>query len=779
MILVANTKRVVNPMRLDPSRTATLRRQFEEDIRRRFKSIQTDLIKLIMEEDAFGLKPQKRSVFNEQVTNERWKFLSKQQQLKRFQEWLKEQYDLKLLADQQAADNAYWNHYVQEGYKKGAGRAFDDTRKVGLQSKESLDFYNGTKDEFLRSSFGAPESIEKVKILASRVFTDLVGVTQGMATQMNRSLTDGLVQGQNPLTVARTLVKDLGISRNRAETIARTEIIRAHAEGQLDAFQRLGVTKLGVMVEWATAQDDRVCPRCRPLQGATFTLKEASGLIPRHPNCRCTWYPANLGESKKGQLRGKAKIDAAIKKSIAAEKKKRHKTFAQTAADSTWAGADTAIGKSRPDALVTPLAAKKLGGQVAGSLPKEILEHGTKEEQKQLMEWAHERARLNKIVKAGSATQEQIQRAKEVSFKFANLRAEIRARGGIIDKKIAPRLVQPQPAIVAKPLPIVPQPQPIPSISGAPSHIIFSGKATEFSRKVWAEVGGGIRDANHARTIGEMIRVKAETDPALSQAVVEVSRLREQVERIRVSLVGETYDAAKWQPMYQTNSKIVQLNEQIKARRLEAYREALREVRDFDHTGLTFSPYADKDINPLFTAAAKNLPDDWTKAVEAELELKTGKTKRGYFKDLSHQGRVQTSDGLARTRAEIMVSGSDPKTLEGVATHELIHAVSRTRHRMVDLERQFIDSRLSKYSVGAKKGEIKEKIKRIYPRSKNQQDEVGYKDKFKDHYCGRVYQHHAAEVMTVGAGQGMVEGYSCVIDDEDYLNFVLGVLAGL
>jgi SPP1 gp7 family putative phage head morphogenesis protein len=83
-----------------------------------------------------------------------------------------------------------------------------------------------------------------------------------------------------------------GITRRRALVLARTEIIAAHAEGQLDAFEAMNIEKVGVMAEWSTAGDDLVCAKCEPLEGAIMTVKEARGLLPRHPNCRCAWIPA-------------------------------------------------------------------------------------------------------------------------------------------------------------------------------------------------------------------------------------------------------------------------------------------------------------------------------------------------------------------------------------------------------------------------------------------------------------------------------------------------------
>jgi SPP1 gp7 family putative phage head morphogenesis protein len=218
----------------------------------------------------------------------RWQFHSTEQKLTAFREWLKRQILLHVVGEY-LDEHAWWNRYIMEGFRKGAARAFDDTRPqvraaMGRDQEAVRDFYAGTKDEFLRSSFNLPVPREKVKILASRTFTDLKGVTDGMAAKISHSLVDGLIKGDNPRAIARELAKAVDFSRARAETVSRTEIIRCHAEGQLDAFERLGVTEVGVMAEWATAHDARVCPLCRPLDGMVMKVGEATGLLPRHPN---------------------------------------------------------------------------------------------------------------------------------------------------------------------------------------------------------------------------------------------------------------------------------------------------------------------------------------------------------------------------------------------------------------------------------------------------------------------------------------------------------------
>jgi SPP1 gp7 family putative phage head morphogenesis protein len=76
-----------------------------------------------------------------------------------------------------------------------------------------------------------------------------------------------------------------------AITTARSEVQRAVNNGRLYVYHKRGnVAK----VRWATAADERVCPDCFAHEGITRTPKDAEGLIPLHPQCRCTWIVAGF-----------------------------------------------------------------------------------------------------------------------------------------------------------------------------------------------------------------------------------------------------------------------------------------------------------------------------------------------------------------------------------------------------------------------------------------------------------------------------------------------------
>ncbi len=319
-----------NPLKGDPTRTKTLRRKFESRLRKGFNRLAREIQILIVDLDAFGLG-EPTPLFKKLIANvgqREWAFLTDEAKLEEFEKWIQQQTGLHIVPE----DDRFWEDFVEEGYRKGAGRAFQDSKKREIAAQvtaEGQQFLAGRKTQFLIGMLGAPETVEKVKLLASRVLSDLKGVTTAMATQLRGILADGLVQGLNPRAIAREIA-DTVFGRQRAQRgarkgilaratrIARTEIIRAHAEGQLDSLERLGVEEVGVAVEWETANDGRVCPRCNALEGIVIKVEESPGLIPVHPNCRCSFIPANVGESTRGQVRSKSGISSRIKRSLKA-----------------------------------------------------------------------------------------------------------------------------------------------------------------------------------------------------------------------------------------------------------------------------------------------------------------------------------------------------------------------------------------------------------------------------------------------------------------------------
>lgn len=318
-------------LRIDPTRTSLLRKKFVSRMTGLLQSLKRDIYQLVVVEDAFGLKRSKLLL----SINTRWKFNTDDQKIEEFNQWLKTWVDARM-----GKNTNWWHEYILQGYSKGSGRAYADWKR-SRWNKQNQQFYKGSKEEFMQSSFSQPVQANKLKLLVGRTFNDLKGITDAMSAQVTRQLADGLVTGMSPREIAEKMnerVQAIGMAR--ANSLARTEIIRAHAEGQLDTFEQLGVTHLGVAVEWSTAEDERVCPKCKPLGGMVLKIEEAKGMLPRHPNCRCAWIPANVGEADQGRINTKTKILKAIRASLSKDKKQ------------AWAGADLNPDKQRPESVL-------------------------------------------------------------------------------------------------------------------------------------------------------------------------------------------------------------------------------------------------------------------------------------------------------------------------------------------------------------------------------------------------------------------------------------------
>jgi SPP1 gp7 family putative phage head morphogenesis protein len=330
----AKRKKHINPAALDPTRTSTIRHRFLVVMRAKFKRLQRDVIDLVDKQDAFGLKAPAGSPF---VQNRAaFQFLTTDEKLKGFNKWFKQRVDEGVLETTGDADPSepWTGKYVDSAYRKGTVNSYIAARP-NLRNTPS-DYAAGSQAEFLRSAFAQPEAVAKLRLLGTRSFEALKGITTDMSSKLSTVLADGLAHGKNPREIARNLAKTIeGISVKRAQTLARTEVINAHSEGQLDAFEELGVEEVGILAEWATAGDNRVCPLCNDLSGVVMTIKEARGLIPRHPNCRCAWLPAFADEKAKGQRRTAPTITAAVTKSARKEQPRAR----DPRKASRWAGA--------------------------------------------------------------------------------------------------------------------------------------------------------------------------------------------------------------------------------------------------------------------------------------------------------------------------------------------------------------------------------------------------------------------------------------------------------
>ena len=113
-------------------------------------------------------------------------------------------------------------------------------------------------------------------------------IPQVTTDAMTMAMVQGISLGEGPRTVARRVRKVADIGRYRAETIARTEMIRSAREAQRQLYtQNMAVQGY----RRQATQDSRVCLACLALSG---TLHKTDEIMPSHPNCRCVMIPETL-----------------------------------------------------------------------------------------------------------------------------------------------------------------------------------------------------------------------------------------------------------------------------------------------------------------------------------------------------------------------------------------------------------------------------------------------------------------------------------------------------
>jgi len=305
---------------IDPTRTITLRNKFVAEMRNRFASLMIDIRQAVIELDVFGLIEETRVTVNASgLSSKQYDFPRNDQKVEAFVKWLKaknEEYfftdgkqglrmafDL-ISSNPNSARSTWMKLYIDSAYQQGIRRARQELRKKGIEIDEGQ-----LGGEPIVSAFNGPVHADRVGLIYTRAYSSLQGITAEMESVVSDVLAMGLADGRGPREIARLLNKaitgdgtgaDLSIidslgrkipARRRAEVLARTEVIRAHHSANIGEYKAAGILGINVQVEWLTAGDDRVCPKCSPMNGKLFLIDDAEYIIPAHPQCRCVALP--------------------------------------------------------------------------------------------------------------------------------------------------------------------------------------------------------------------------------------------------------------------------------------------------------------------------------------------------------------------------------------------------------------------------------------------------------------------------------------------------------
>lgn len=295
--------------RYDPTQTTALRNAFARDMKRRFLELKKVIKEAVVTQDCFGLNKAKIVTF--QVVPPGYaafSFLRDPEKVDAFMQWLKLQVDRGLLSTGEikqigiAIENAWTDKYIFDSYKRGVMRAREELRKAGYVVP-SIDAAGG-----IMAVMNMPMHLDRVGLLYTRMFTGLTGITAQMDVLISQVLSQGMIDGDGSRLIARKLLAaidgtdmgTLGITdalgrfippQQRADTLVRTEMIRAYHLAAIQEYRNWGLEGVYVVAEWVTAGDDRVCEKCHELEGKRFSLDEIESMIPFHPRCRCIAMP--------------------------------------------------------------------------------------------------------------------------------------------------------------------------------------------------------------------------------------------------------------------------------------------------------------------------------------------------------------------------------------------------------------------------------------------------------------------------------------------------------
>lgn len=287
--------------RVDPTMTSGIRRRFWADMKRRFEALMRNIKISIVDNNCFGIEAS--LVVHQPIPERAFSFERDASKLIDFMRWLESeevQGILELITVpglQAGAESSWANKYIDSAYLQGIRRARAELKKAGFDlSRFGTD---PTSQASIVAMFHSPVHAETVAMLYTRVYEDLKTVANAMNASVRRELAEalrtgisrGFAEGKAADTIARGIVKSLNngikkIGMNRARTITRSEIVRAHHQSNIAEYRQMSKDlQVTVKAEFSTANDDRVCPECASLEGRKFTLDEAEGLIPVHPNC--------------------------------------------------------------------------------------------------------------------------------------------------------------------------------------------------------------------------------------------------------------------------------------------------------------------------------------------------------------------------------------------------------------------------------------------------------------------------------------------------------------
>lgn len=275
-------QKIKRAYRIDPTRTASLRKRFKADMMGRFDRLSRDIRETVNTNDYFGLRTKQNKALKQDDSKDN------EEKVRNFLVWLEEQIKLYIFGakknPQFKPKNGDWmDIYGKAAYESGLKRGY-----IELKQTKIID-----EDEPEPTLSGRKKSTKKylssLALLLLKTKEEIKGVTSAMTQQIGREIIDNITGGSSPEYVTRRVINRLNkIGRTRAKQVADDSIVKDHNWSKLDIWVEYGVAELALLAEWRTARDDRVCELCAPQDGKIFPIEDFYLMLPVHPNCRCS-----------------------------------------------------------------------------------------------------------------------------------------------------------------------------------------------------------------------------------------------------------------------------------------------------------------------------------------------------------------------------------------------------------------------------------------------------------------------------------------------------------
>lgn len=292
----------------NPTKTRTIEKAWFSEINKRWTEFDRRTISRFKEMNA--------PINNELIENAEVGMSAAQ--LRIYMAYVNEQIALLLLGNNPPLN--WQNQYQLDSYVRGLERTRQSLIAQGAELvptvKEQLasqGLASFTAKSSLTTSIAsmAPIHQEGLEFLFTRAYESLNGWTDNLSKEI-RQITFNAIRNGDGITETTKLIRErTGVSKSRAQLIARTETNQAYSEASLAETDRAS-EELGEQIDsrWITARDSRVRHSHAAVHGVVMDSKRARSIKSTSGyNCRCSLIPVIDGASNTQSQEDKFKAE--------------------------------------------------------------------------------------------------------------------------------------------------------------------------------------------------------------------------------------------------------------------------------------------------------------------------------------------------------------------------------------------------------------------------------------------------------------------------------------